>query len=278
VVSTQTVTTLTIGGIAGTFTTTTAAQQTLSVNVAGTGNGGIASTSPSSAIACPSACTADFNPGVIVTLVATPSGSSFFAGWSGDCSGTGSCQVTMDASRFVTATFTAGPVLQSVSSRKTHTGVVPDFDVNVDYTADINAGITVEPRGGTHKLVFTFDMPITSVGGATSVDAASQAVGSANPVNLGNTVEVTLAAIPNNQRVRVTITGINGGATASASLAFVLGDVDGTRSVTASDILRAKGHVPQTTDGLNFVHDVDLSGTVSNTDVTAVQGNSGSQI
>jgi hypothetical protein len=167
-----------------------------------------------------------------------------------------------------------------VKSRKTHTAA-GDFDVTIDYTADINAGITVEPRAAlsnTHKLVFTFDIPITSVGTATSVDAANQPVGSANPVNVGSTVEVTLTAIPNNQRVRVTVSGINGGATASASIAFVRGDVDATRSVTASDILRAKGRVPQTTDGTNFVYDVDLSGTVSNTDVTSVQGNSGSQI
>ena len=110
------------------------------------------------------------------------------------------------------------------------------------------------------------------------MDAANQAVGSASAVNVGSTVEVTLSSIPTSQRVRIVVNGINGGATASASVAFVLGDMDGTRSVTASDILRAKGHVPQTTDATNFLHDVDLSGTVSNTDVATVQGNSGSQI
>jgi len=74
------------------------------------------------------------------------------------------------------------------------------------------------------------------------------------------------------------VTGINGGATASASIAFVRGDVDATRSVTASDILRAKGYVGQATGGGNFLNDVDLDGSITNTDVTAVQGNSGSQI
>jgi hypothetical protein len=44
----------------------------------------------------------------MVTLTATPGGGSTFAGWSGDCSGTGTCQVTMSAARSATATFTAG--------------------------------------------------------------------------------------------------------------------------------------------------------------------------
>jgi hypothetical protein len=109
------------------------------------------------------------------------------------------------------------------------------------------------------------------------VDAANQAVGSASAVNVGSTVEVTLSSIPTSQRVRIVVNGINGGATASASVAFVLGDVNGTRSVTASDILRAKGPA-QTTDGTNFLRDVDLNGTVFDPDVTMVKSNSGSQI
>jgi vibriolysin len=40
-----------------------------------------------------------------VALTATPDPGSLFAGWSGDCSGTGSCQVTMSQARSVTATF-----------------------------------------------------------------------------------------------------------------------------------------------------------------------------
>src|SRR4030095_5918505 len=42
-----------------------------------------------------------------VTLTATPAAGSTFAGWSGACSGTGSCTVTMSAARSVTATFNA---------------------------------------------------------------------------------------------------------------------------------------------------------------------------
>ena len=35
----------------------------------------------------------------VVTLTATPDATSTFAGWSGACSGTGTCTLTMDTGR-----------------------------------------------------------------------------------------------------------------------------------------------------------------------------------
>jgi hypothetical protein len=46
-----------------------------------------------------------------VTLTATASAGSGFAGWSGDCNGTGTCVVTMNNSHNVTANFVVGNVL-----------------------------------------------------------------------------------------------------------------------------------------------------------------------
>jgi hypothetical protein len=61
------------------------------------------------AIHCPSACSNAYTANTPVTLTATPSSGSTFAGWSGACSGTGTCQVTMSADTAVTATFSGGP-------------------------------------------------------------------------------------------------------------------------------------------------------------------------
>jgi alpha-tubulin suppressor-like RCC1 family protein len=278
-VITSVTTTLTVGGVAGTFTSTTAPQQTLTVSLSGLGTGSVVSTSPASVINCPSACDADLNPGVVVTLVAVPSGSSLFSGWSGACTGTGQCQVTMDAAKFVTATFIPGPVVTSVKSPKVH-GAAGLFEVTIDHTLGIGGAVSVEPRAaaaGEHKLVFTFDMPISAAGTAGCTNASLVPVGSASAVAVGSTIEVTLSAIPANQRVIVSLSGINGGASASAALAFIAGDVHASRSVTSSDILRAKGRAG-TTDGTNFLHDIDLSGVIDATDVAAVQANSGSEI
>lgn len=75
----------------------------LTVNLAGTGSGTVTSDVPG--INCPGTCTASFDAGAIVDLEAFGQGGSSFAGWSGDCSGTGVCTVTMDQAREVTATF-----------------------------------------------------------------------------------------------------------------------------------------------------------------------------
>jgi PKD repeat protein len=79
----------------------------LAVSKAGSGSGEVSS-SPAG-ISCGGACQASFDAGTEVTLTATPDASSIFTGWSGDCSGTESCRVTMDQARSVTATFAPKP-------------------------------------------------------------------------------------------------------------------------------------------------------------------------
>ncbi len=77
----------------------------LMVTKAGTGSGTVRS-SPAG-INCGSRCSAAYNNGTSVTLTASQNSDSFFAGWSGGgCSGTGTCKITMNADKAVTATFT----------------------------------------------------------------------------------------------------------------------------------------------------------------------------
>src|SRR5919199_1701510 len=56
-------------------------------------------------IDCPTTCTASYRRGAGVTLQATPADGWMFAGWSGACTGTGACTVTMPNAESVTATF-----------------------------------------------------------------------------------------------------------------------------------------------------------------------------
>ena len=69
----------------------------------GTGTGTI--TSSPSGINCGSTCSSSFAAGTAVTLTATPASGSAFTGWSGACSGTGACTVTMNSAQTATATF-----------------------------------------------------------------------------------------------------------------------------------------------------------------------------
>jgi hypothetical protein len=86
--------------VTGTFTLTT---QTLTVTLAGTGLGTV--TSAPAGINCPADCSEGYNFGTAVTLTPAATAGSTFTGWSGACTGTGACVVTVNAASAVTATF-----------------------------------------------------------------------------------------------------------------------------------------------------------------------------
>ncbi len=77
----------------------------LSVNTVGSGS--VISSPPG--INCGSTCSASFSSGSSVTLAATPASGFAFTGWSGSCTGTGVCTVSMSAAKNLTATFAAPP-------------------------------------------------------------------------------------------------------------------------------------------------------------------------
>jgi hypothetical protein len=88
--------------VTATFTLKT---ETLDVSTGGTGTGSV--TSSPAGIDCGATCLTGFDYGTVVGLTATPDADSMFVGWTGDCTGTGACSVTLDQARAVTATFTA---------------------------------------------------------------------------------------------------------------------------------------------------------------------------
>jgi hypothetical protein len=82
---------------------------TLTVSATGNSTGNITSTP--AGIACGptagTACAKDFYPGAQVVVTAVPSAKSRFAGWTGACTGTGVCTVTMGGPQTVSAKFVA---------------------------------------------------------------------------------------------------------------------------------------------------------------------------
>ena len=74
---------------------------TLTVNVGGFGTGSV--TGPG--ISCPGDCTETYLHGTSLTLSAAATGGSTFVGWSGACAGSGTCVLTLDDDKGVTATF-----------------------------------------------------------------------------------------------------------------------------------------------------------------------------
>ncbi len=73
----------------------------LRINKSGSGT----VTSNSAGITCGGLCTATYESGTLVTLTASPATDATFANWSGACTGSRDCRVTLRAATSVTAIF-----------------------------------------------------------------------------------------------------------------------------------------------------------------------------
>jgi subtilisin family serine protease len=96
--------------------------EVLTVTKSGTGSGTV--TSSPAGIDCGSDCTESYNVGTSVTLTAAASNDSTFTGWSGACTGTGACTVSMSETKSVTATFVLKSFALTVTKSGTGSGTV----------------------------------------------------------------------------------------------------------------------------------------------------------
>ena len=147
---------------------------TLTITEIGTGSGTV---TPN-----PSGLT--YAAGTVVTLTATPASGSVFAGWTGACTGTGTCAVTMNQNQTVTADFERAPfggagLALQIPSQQVFSGCVDIATgrTNIDtttlvafggvvasgYTWTVTAGTTLP--AGVGFLPFGF---ITGNGGTAS--------------------------------------------------------------------------------------------------------------
>ncbi|MEQ1516937.1 MAG: dockerin type I domain-containing protein, partial [Usitatibacteraceae bacterium] len=168
--------------------------------------------------------------------------------------------------------------LTGVQSRQSHALGAGVFDVPIDTAQSMSGAVTVESRtlGAGHTIVFQFDGPITSPGTLSVIDDNIAPVTGATSVASGNDIVVTLTALADNKRVTITLANVNGvGLDVSASLGFLVGDVNGSRSVTSSDISAVKSRSGQLTDASNFRFDLNASGAVNSSDILGVKARSG---
>jgi hypothetical protein len=108
---------------------------------------------------CGSTCTANFASGASVTLSAAAASGSTFAGWSGACTGTSTCALSMTAARNVTATFnTSGGTGGTCANPVTFTGNTGNF--NTTGAACYRTNATINGWGCSN-----FDGRTVTVGG-----------------------------------------------------------------------------------------------------------------
>jgi hypothetical protein len=120
-------------------------------SVSKTGNGSLTSTP--AAIACGSICSASLSVGTRVDLTASPDLGSTFVGWSGACTGSGTCSVTMNAAKSVGAIFK--PIPFTVATTGVTAGVIPAGVANVTSKISFNS----EDVGKTGAVFITAVVP-----------------------------------------------------------------------------------------------------------------------
>ncbi|MBW8012955.1 MAG: hypothetical protein FVQ83_17190, partial [Chloroflexi bacterium] len=105
-------------------------------------------------IACPGICSAEFEEGTTIILTATAAAGWEFTGWSGACTGMGTCEVPIDEVKEVTATF--APIL-TVIKEGPGTGIVTSEPAGINCGSECEASfeegimvtLTATPAAGS---------------------------------------------------------------------------------------------------------------------------------
>ena len=167
---------------------------TLTVNKAGTGSGAV--TSSPAGISCGADCSEPYSSGTVVSLSAAAATGSNFSGWTGDCTGTGACTVTMTAARTVGATFTIqrNTLTATAPSHGTISGTgiacgTGGSDCSEAYDSGTVVPLTATPDSGYTFGGWTGDC--TGTGACTVTMTAARTVGATFTIQR-NTLTATL--------------------------------------------------------------------------------------
>ncbi len=218
------------------FTVTVPLNQTLTVTKAGTGTGTVISTP--SGISCGGTCAFAFAPGAAVTLDAISASGSTLASWSGaGCSGTGSCVVTMDTAKSVTATFDLPSADLAITKTATPTIALTDQNFTYTLTATNNGPATATtvvisdplPAGVTFVSA---NVDCAEASGTVTCTVASLVSGASAAFDIIVTAPSTAGTISN---------------TATVSAASSADSVSGNNSVTLNTSVNSPPPVPGVT-------------------------------
>ncbi len=141
----------------------------LTTNKSGTGTGTL--TSNPAGINCGATCSTNYNYGTSVTLSHTAAANSLFTGWSGACTGTGACTVSMTQARNVTASFALMPDLVPETIDRDPPSTNSSASYTISYCNNGPGGASAQTfviriTNTTNGIVITRTVTIPAVGAA----------------------------------------------------------------------------------------------------------------
>ena len=128
-------------------------------------------------------------------------------------------------------------------------------------------------------MILTFAAPVTFSSAAVTSGTGSVAGTSSSSDH--KQITVNLTGVTNAQTITLTLSGVNDGINTvndSIRMGVLLGDVNGSGSVNASDVGETKLNVGRVLDSSNFRTDVDRSKSINSSDVSVVKSSSGTAL
>jgi len=128
-------------------------------------------------------------------------------------------------------------------------------------------------------VVVTFAVPVTLTSAQVSSGTGSVAVAIAS----GSQVFINLTGVTNAQIITVSLANVtdsagNSSGAIAATMAILLGDVNGSGVVSNVDVALTKAQVAAPVTSSNFRNDVNANGVISNTDVSATKAQVGTSL
>ena len=174
------------------------------------------------------------------------------------------------------------PAAPSVVSRKTHGSprVVGTFSIPMPLTGPSGVEDRIGNGGvaGNHTIVLSYTTSPVGVTASVAAHNPSAGTGNVSGVSVsGNDLIVNLSGVSNQQVLTLATSG--GSVTpVTVPIGFLLGDTNGDRSVSASDVSQTSGQVGVPVSGANFRTDTNVSGSINSSDVTQVSGQLGTSL
>lgn len=163
----------------------------------------------------------------------------------------------------------------SVVSRKTH-GTAGTFDLALPFFG----AMEVEPRSGgatgDHRIIFTFAEPVTFAG--IDLTPAAARVKTSTTSTDGKQVTVDLTNVADGQILTVRLLNVNSHGDVAISLRMLLGDVNASGSVNASDISAVKARSGLAPTNAIFRMDLNANGMINASDASLVKSCAGGSI